>query len=117
MDASPVIVALMPMKHHSERVPAKNWRLLSGSPLYAHTLKALLGSSRVSRVHINTDTNCVALEADVLRLFPGDAHRVSVLKRPAELCGDAVPMTALLAHDVTVVQADFYLQARFFLPA
>ena len=30
------ITALVPMRHHSQRVPGKNYRLLAGRPLYQH---------------------------------------------------------------------------------
>ena len=37
----PKIVALVPMRHHSERVPEKNFRPLAGIPLYPHILRTL----------------------------------------------------------------------------
>jgi CMP-N-acetylneuraminic acid synthetase len=36
------IVALVPMRHHSQRVPGKNYRMLAGKPLYQHILDTLL---------------------------------------------------------------------------
>jgi len=36
------IAALVPMRHHSVRVPGKNYRLLAGRPLFHHILQALL---------------------------------------------------------------------------
>ena len=36
------IVALVPMRHHSERVPGKNYRMLAGKPLFHHILDSLL---------------------------------------------------------------------------
>lgn len=32
----PKIVALVPMRHHSQRVPQKNFRNIAGKPLYHH---------------------------------------------------------------------------------
>src|SRR5690606_1272235 len=46
----PCIVALVPMKGESERVPGKNMRMLAGKPLLYWTLRALHESARVSRV-------------------------------------------------------------------
>ena len=37
------IVALLPMKAHSERVPGKNFRTLAGKPLARWMLDSLLG--------------------------------------------------------------------------
>ena len=38
----PRIVALVPMRHHSERVPGKNYRPFAGKPLYHHVVSHLL---------------------------------------------------------------------------
>ncbi|HOV07382.1 MAG TPA: acylneuraminate cytidylyltransferase family protein, partial [Anaerolineaceae bacterium] len=43
----PRIVALVPMRHHSQRVPQKNYRLLDGKPLYQHILSTLLQVAEV----------------------------------------------------------------------
>ena len=65
---------------NSERVKNKNFRLLCGRPLYAWTLSALLGSTRISRVVINTDS--VTLEAELKASFPADMHRITVRRAP-----------------------------------
>ena len=36
------LVALVPMRHHSQRVPGKNYRELAGKPLYQHIITTLL---------------------------------------------------------------------------
>ncbi len=36
------IVALVPMRHDSKRVPGKNYRPMLGKPRYAHILDTLL---------------------------------------------------------------------------
>jgi len=36
------IVALVPMRHDSKRVPGKNYRPMCGKPLYAHIIETLL---------------------------------------------------------------------------
>ncbi len=43
------IVALVPMRHHSVRVPGKNYRPLAGKPLYQHILDTLLAVRRSAR--------------------------------------------------------------------
>ena len=48
METTPVsdlvrtVTALVPMRHYSERVPGKNYRLMAGRPLYAYILETLL---------------------------------------------------------------------------
>lgn len=100
------VVALVPMRHHSERAPGKNYRPLGGVPLFHHIVRALLECPSVTQVVIDTDSDVIA--GDVRRHF----SQVRLLERPAHLCGDAVPMTDILWHDVEQVPAAWYLQTH-----
>ena len=102
----PEIVALVPMRHHSERVPGKNYRPLNGRPLYAHILDSLLQSEAVA--HIVVDTDSPDIREGIGRAFPS----VTLLERPLELCGDSIPMNLVLLHDVQTVPAPLYLQTH-----
>jgi len=102
----PSIVALVPMRHHSVRVPGKNYRLLAGKPLFHHILNALLHTAEISRVVVDTDSP--VLMEGIARDFP----QVILLERPAHLTADTVPMNEILMHDTEQVQADFYLQTH-----
>lgn len=76
----------MPAQEHSERVPGKNFRALAGRPLYCWTLGALIGSSHISRIVIDTD--CDKLAHEVVAHFPDDAKRITVRRalRQAARC-------------------------------
>lgn len=100
------IVALVPMRHHSQRVPGKNYRSLAGKPLYAYVIQTLLGVSGIDQVVVDTDSPVI--KAGLQTNFP----TVLVLDRPSHLCGDAVSMNEILAWDTSQVQADFYLQTH-----
>ena len=50
------IVALVPMRHHSQRVPGKNYRLLAGKPLYQHIIETLLACPEIDQVVVDTDS-------------------------------------------------------------
>ena len=104
--SSPLIVALVPMKHHSVRVPGKNHRLLGGIPLYHHIIKTLGKCSSISEIIIDTDSQ--EIQADVQTTFP----KVRIIERPKDLCGDMVPMTDVLYYDSCQVSADLYLQTH-----
>lgn len=100
------IVALVPMRHHSQRVPGKNYRMLAGKPLFHHIIETLLAVPEISEVVVDTDSDPVS---DGLRqYFP----QVSVIDRPQPLRADDVPMNDILIHDTAQVQADFYLQTH-----
>jgi CMP-N-acetylneuraminic acid synthetase len=101
------LAALMPMKAHSERVPAKNFRRLAGKPLFRWMLDTLLSLEEVDRVIINTDARS-QLEADGLTNEP----RIVIRDRRPELCGDSVSMNLILADDIAATPADLYLMTH-----
>lgn len=102
----PSIVALVPMRHHSQRVPGKNYRLLAGKPLFHHILETLLAVPAIGQVVVDTDSEPVM---DSLRR---DFPQVTIINRPESLRADDVPMNDILLHDTDQVQADFYLQTH-----
>lgn len=107
MAASPRIVALVPMKGHSERVPNKNFRPFNGKPLYRWIVDALLELPEIAEVVINTDARGT-FEAQGVGALP----RVRLRDRKPELCGDFVSMNKVLADDVANVPADIYVMTH-----
>ncbi len=100
------IVALVPMRHHSVRVPGKNYRLLAGKPLYQHILQTLLAVPEISQVVVDTDSP--VMSEGMRREFP----QVVVLERPEHLRADSMPMNEILLHDTAQIPADLYLQTH-----
>lgn len=100
------VLALMPLKDHSERVKEKNFRDFCGKPLYHHVLHTLEHTSAVDEVLINTDSARVMEEAP--KLFA----KVKTIERPSELCGDFVAMNDIIKHDLERFPADLYLQTH-----
>jgi CMP-N-acetylneuraminic acid synthetase len=103
---APHVAALVPMRHHSERVPGKNYRDFAGRPLYHQIVEQLLACPRISTVVIDTDSDLI--RADASDHFPS----VRLIERPTHLRAGTVPMNEVLLHDVTQVEADFYLQTH-----
>ena len=100
------IAALVPMRHHSQRVPGKNYRPLAGKPLFQHILETLQAVPEIDTVMVDTDSEPVM--DGVQRLFP----TVKLIQRPEHLRADDVPMNDILLYDTAQVQADFYLQTH-----
>jgi CMP-N-acetylneuraminic acid synthetase len=100
------IVALVPMRHHSQRVSGKNYRLLNGKPLYQHVIETLLACPEIDQVVVNTDS------APIIKGLNAEFPQVLVIERPEHLRADDIPMNEILAHDTSQVQADFYLQTH-----
>ncbi len=100
------IVALVPMRHHSQRVPGKNYRPLAGKPLFHHIIETLLACPEINEIVVDTDSRPVI--EGLQTHFPS----VRVLERPEHLRADATPMNEILAYDTGQVPADFYLQTH-----
>jgi CMP-N-acetylneuraminic acid synthetase len=104
------ITALVPMRHHSQRIPGKNYRQLGGAPLYFHIIRTLLECPEISRVVVDTDSSPVM---DGMREhFP----QVLVLERPQNLRADETAMNEVLIYDTSQVESDFYLQTHSTCP-
>ena len=100
------IVALVPMRHNSERVPGKNYRMFAGKPLFHYVLESLLKCNYVEEIVIDTDSPTII--ENVSKKFP----QVTLLERPDHLRAGTVPMNDILAWDVSQIDADFYLQTH-----
>lgn len=81
--------AVIPLRGGSKGLVGKNTRLLAGKPLYRHAVDVALAAG-AERVILSTDIP----EVLSATLPPG----VQAMERPAELCGDDVPMAPVLLH-------------------
>ena len=102
----PTIIALVPMRHHSQRVPRKNYRLFNGKPLFYWILTTLLRCPSLDAIYIDTDSPVIKKKAKEL------SDRIFIIDRPARLRGDKVAMNDILLYDVSQVKADYYLQTH-----
>ena len=100
------LIALVPMRHHSQRVPGKNYRDLAGKPLYRHIIETLLAVPEVSEIVVDTDSDPVM--NGLRENFP----QVKIIDRPKHLRADDIPMNEILIHDTGQYPADFYLQTH-----
>ena len=101
------LVALMPMRHSSERVPGKNYRPFGdGRPLYHHMVEVMSSCPKIEKIVIDTDSDLIKQEC--AKLFP----QVIVLDRPQHLLGGMTPMNDVLLHDISEVESEFYLQTH-----
>lgn len=100
------IAALVPMRHHSQRVQGKNYRELAGKPLFHHILDTLKKVPEIANIAVDTDSD-VIMEG-ISENFPN----VEIIIRPAELRPDIVPMNEILIHDISQIKADLYLQTH-----
>ena len=107
------IIALLPMKAHSSRVPNKNFRTIAGKPLFRWILDELLSTDFVDEVIINTDAHPLIVEAGL----PQSYKPVTIRHRRPELCGDEVSMNRIIEDDLEHSNADAYLMTHTTNPA
>jgi len=100
------IIALLPLRHHSERVPGKNYRAFAGVPLYQHILRTLLSCKSIVQVVIDTDSPIISKE--VARIFP----EVRLIERPQHLRDGKTPTNDILLHDISLLDGEFFLQTH-----
>jgi CMP-N-acetylneuraminic acid synthetase len=100
------IVAIVPMRHSSERVPGKNYRPFAGKPLFHHVVLNLLDCPEIDEVIIDTDSENI--RESVRTVFPD----VTVLERPGHLRDGMTPMNDVLLHTTSQVAAELYLQTH-----
>jgi len=92
-EKQPSIVALIPARAGSKRIPDKNIRHLAGHPLIAYTIAAALQSKIFSAVLVSTDSQ---LYADIAKYYGAEVPYL----RPPELAGDLSPDIEWVEHSL-----------------
>ena len=98
----PEVLAIIPARGGSKRLPRKNVRPLYGKPLVGWTIEAALTSVFIDRIVVTTEDKEIA---EIARAFGAE-----VIKRPAELATDETLITPVLEHAVK------YLEKRSYKP-
>ena len=95
----PTIVALIPARAGSKRVPDKNIRPLAGHPLMAYTIEAALESGIFADVIVSTDSERYA---EIARYYGAEVPFL----RPPELAGDVSPDIEWIEYTLKRLRAD-----------
>ena len=105
------IVAILPIKHHSSRVPGKNYRVCNGKPLFFWAISTLLRTPQIEQIVIDTDSEVI--KEGIAKHFP-DNDSIFVYDRPLALCGDDVSTNKLLENVITQMKlsADYFLHTH-----
>jgi len=93
------IVALIPARAGSKRVPDKNIRRLAGHPLIAYSIAAALQSKIFKAVIVSTDSDRYA---DIARHYGAEVPFL----RPAEIAGDTSPDIEWVAYTLDRLRKD-----------
>lgn len=103
----PKVIALLPMKGNSERVPKKNLKNFNGTPLYQIILNKLLESKIIDEVIVNTD--CPNITESIQSKYK---EQVLVRDRPDSIRGDFVSMNKIIENDLDNSDGEIYIQTH-----
>ena len=97
------LLAVIPARGGSKRLPRKNILDLAGKPLIAWTIEAALGSKYIDRVVVSTDDGEIA---DISKQFGADVPFI----RPIELASDEATSIDVVLHSLKELemQKDHY---------
>lgn len=84
------VVAIIPARAGSKRLPQKNISDLGGQPLVSHTIQCAIDSQLFSEIVVSSD--------DPRVLAIAVSHGVTADRRPAHLCGDRVESFDVVAE-------------------
>lgn len=90
MNAVPHVVAVIPARGGSKRIPRKNLQLFRGKPLLVHSIEDALAARRVHRTIVSTDDE----EIGAVSRSAG----AEVIVRPAALATDTASSEEALLH-------------------
>ena len=96
-DQQPVI-AIVPMRHFSQRVPEKNYRNLGDIPLYCHIIDTLTKCPDISHIVIETDSKII--KDGVTSRYKNSGSRIMLLDRPEKIRGVDVSMNQILINTI-----------------
>ena len=98
-NSTPRVVAIIPARRGSKRLPLKNLRLLDGVPLIVHSIRAALAATLVTDVVVSTEDDEIAAIAT--------AHGAVVVRRPAALASDTTQNNDVVRHVLATGAYDF----------
>lgn len=92
-----MMVAVIPARGGSKRIPRKNIKAFGGKPMIAWSIEAARASGAFAHVIVSTDDEEIAAI--------GQKHGAEVpFIRPAELSGDYAGTTAVISHSIKWMQ-------------
>jgi CMP-N-acetylneuraminic acid synthetase/quercetin dioxygenase-like cupin family protein len=98
------IIAMIPARAGSKRVPKKNIRLINGKPLIQYIIEATLNSRVFSEVYVNTDDDII--KQFVKNNFPS----VKIYERPKELASDSATNDDFAFDFLSNIECDSLVQ-------
>jgi CMP-N-acetylneuraminic acid synthetase len=102
MEKQPTVLALIPAKNISKRIPGKNLKMLAGKPMLAYILETAKQVKGIDRVVVSTESE------EIKNVAEQYGAEVPFL-RPLELTQDDTTTQAVVAHALDALEGQGYV--------
>src|SRR5207244_5820827 len=100
------LLAIIPARAGSKRLPGKNTREFFGHPLIAYSIAAALNSRLFARVLVSTDSEEIG---DIARWYGAE-----FLRSPRELANDTASLEAVALHAMETLREQSFSPVELF---
>jgi pseudaminic acid cytidylyltransferase len=87
------VIALIPARGGSKRIPGKNIKLFAGKPIIQYSIDAAIQSGLFKRIIVSTDSEEIATVAESL-------GAEAPFRRPGEIAGDHAALSSVILHAI-----------------
>jgi len=95
------VIAIIPARGGSKRIPGKNIKILAGKPLIAYTIEAALKCKYLQRIIVSTEDKEIA---EVSKKYGSE-----IIERPKELATDESPDIYSVLHVLKILEKQKYI--------
>lgn len=99
---SPKVLAIIPARGGSKRVPNKNKKKLNGKEIVRYAIEATLNSKIVSTIIVSTD------DEEILKIAK-EYDNIIPIERPQEISGDKASAISYVQHAIAYMEQNFSL--------
>jgi CMP-N-acetylneuraminic acid synthetase len=106
------IFAIIPIKHNSERVKNKNFKIFNEKPLFFWIINTLINVKRINKIIIDTDSNII--KNGIEKYFKKSMEKIIIYDRPENLRGGHISTNLLFMNVINDLKldADVYFQTH-----
>ena len=96
------ILAIIPARKNSKRLPGKNTKLLNNKPMICYTIEEALKSKHIDKIVINSD------DEEIRKI--ANQYNIEFIKRPEELSGDDIPIEFIIDHTLKEIKDTYSIK-------
>ena len=110
------VTVIIPIRHVSQRIQGKNYRILGNKPLYRHILETLIESRKITNIIIDTNSSIVKEGCEHWRSKSEKVKKkLNIWDRPEELSSENLSVNVLIRRildDKRLPSTDIFLHTH-----